>query len=130
MVIGIGCDLVSHDFTKQLGWEDDPNVLERVFTEMEIHEYESRKNIAFLAGRFAVKEAVLKCIKTGMEDGISLLDIEVTNHENGYAEISIYGKVREVAEDLGIENWQVTISHAEKTSLAFVLAQSSGFNSI
>lgn len=123
MIIGIGCDLVSHNSTKELGWEDDLNVLKRIFTDNEIEQYHKNKTIGFLAGRFAVKEAVLKSIRTGMEDGISLLDIEVIKQKNGHAEIEVNGKVREIADGLGIKSWLVSISHSQETSLAFVLAQ-------
>ena len=123
MIIGIGCDIVSHNYTKQLGWENEPILLNRVFTAREIKQYEKNKTVRFLAGRFAVKEAVLKSIKTGMEDGISLLDIEILKQENGSAKIELNGRVKEIAENLGIKNWLVSISHSEETSLAFVLAQ-------
>ncbi len=123
MVIGIGCDLVSHSFTRELGWQDDPHVLKRVFTLREIEQYEVSKSVGFLAGRFAVKEAVLKSINKGMEDGISLLDIEVLRQENGQAEIEVMGKVKEIANTLGIKNWLVTISHSEDITVAIVLAQ-------
>lgn len=123
MVIGIGCDLVSHSITKELGWESDPNVLNRIFTPREIEQYEKTKSVSFLAGRFGVKEAVLKCIKTGMEDGISLLDIEVLRHSDGQAKIEVHGKVKEATKSLGIRNWKVSISHTDNLSMVFVLAQ-------
>jgi len=58
MIIGIGCDVVEHRMTEQLNWQSDTKMLERVFSKNEIDLYNVHKTVKFIAGRFAVKEAV------------------------------------------------------------------------
>ena len=122
-IIGIGCDITSHEVTDRLNWNSDKGVLERIFSKSEIDLYKENSSITFLCGRFAAKEALLKSIGTGMEDGISLKDIEVIRLPNGQPTIKVTGRVKEIADSLGINNWQVSISHSDKSSIAFIIAE-------
>jgi holo-[acyl-carrier protein] synthase len=124
MVIGIGCDLVEHDITKKLKWQTDEKIRSRIFSDTEIDLCPLKKHIEFLSGRFAVKEAVVKCLGTGMKEGISLTDIQVLKSNRGLPVILLSGQVKEISDRLGIHNWLVTISHASKYSIAFVVAES------
>jgi holo-[acyl-carrier protein] synthase len=123
MIIGIGCDLVEHKMTKQLKWESDEDVLKRIFSPKELALYNVERTIKFLAGRFAAKEAVLKCLGCGMQDGISLADIQIFRGELGRPEIKIKGRVKRLSNQMGINTWQLSISHTRTHSLAFVIAQ-------
>jgi holo-[acyl-carrier protein] synthase len=122
-IIGIGCDITSHEVTDRLNWNSDHKVLERIFSKKEIDLYKENDSITFLCGRFAAKEALLKSLGTGMEDGISLRDIEILKLSNGQPKIKVTGRVKEIADSLGINNWQISISHSDKSSMAFVLAE-------
>jgi len=124
MVFGIGCDIVDHALTKKvLNWESDYNTLHRLFTIKELALYENQKNIRFLMGRFASKEAILKCIGTGMQDGISLKDIEISQMINGQPHVELFGEVKRKSDDLGIKRWHLSISHSANYSVAFVIAE-------
>lgn len=124
MIIGVGCDLVEHKLTKQLNWNLNEPALKRIFSPKELALFEGEKTIKFLAGRFAAKEAVLKCIGSGMEDGISLPDIEILREKDGKPEIRIGGDVKNLSDRMGINSWNLSISHSRTHSLAFVIAQS------
>lgn len=123
MVFGIGCDTVNHQATKNLGWETKESLRKRVFSNKELLIYDNKKDVKFLAGRFAAKEAVLKCFGTGMFDGISLTDIEILNLKNGQPNVKLKGKVKKLSTSLGIDSWFVSISHSETFSIAFATAQ-------
>lgn len=123
MIIGIGCDIVDHDLTLKLKW-DSNGTLQRIFSKREFLIYDIKKEIKFVAGRFAVKEAVLKCIGTGMIDGIALSEIEILQLKNGKPKLKLTGKVKKLSDQLGIDTWFVSISHTTTTSIAMVIAES------
>lgn len=123
MIIGIGCDIVEHEMTKKLNWETDQTALERIFSPKELNIFSEKKGIRFLAGRFAVKEAVLKCLGTGMYDGLSLLDIQTHEGELGKPELEITGEIKELSDRLGINLWYISISHSQMFSFAVAIAE-------
>lgn len=123
MIIGVGCDIVEHNITEVLNWESDSNTLRRIFSQEEFVLYENQKNKNFIVGRFAAKEAVLKCLGTGMQDGISLTDIQILQLEGGKPIIKLQGEVKKISNDIGIESWHISISHSTNCSFAFVVAE-------
>lgn len=123
MIVGIGCDIVEHNITISLGWLSNPRMLQRVFSLKELELYEIHKTNKFLSGRFAAKEAILKCLSTGMKDGIALTDIHVLQTNAGQPYIQIEGEVGNIAHRMGILHWYVTISHTDHSSCAFVIAE-------
>ncbi len=128
MIIGVGCDIAEHDITEALNWQSDSNILKRVFSQAELTLYENQKNKEFLVGRFAAKEAVLKCLGTGMQDGISLTDVQILQRESGKPIIEVQGEVKKISNHLGIESWHISISHCSDYSFAFVVAEGSKTN--
>ncbi|HSZ85832.1 MAG TPA: holo-ACP synthase [Puia sp.] len=123
MIIGIGCDVVNHRTTKLLKWETDIDLLKRFFSPKELNLYSTQKKLKFLAGRFAAKEAVLKCLGTGMQDGISLTQIQILETNYSQPEIKLIGKPKKISDNLGIVVWHVSISHSIHYSMAFVIAE-------
>ncbi len=123
MIIGIGCDIVEHKVSKDLDWPNNKQIQERIFSAKELEIYASKKQLKFLSGRFAAKEAVLKCLSKGMEDGISLTDIEILQLIDGAPFVSLSGNTMELSKTMGIRKWHVTISHSLNFSHAFVIAE-------
>lgn len=123
MIVGIGCDIVEHQTTWRLGWEEKSSTKTRVFSKNEIILCPERKVVEFLSGRFAAKEAVLKCLSTGMHDGISLPDIEILKSESGAPLVSLSGSIKKISDAAGVKNWFITITHSERHSVAFVIAE-------
>jgi holo-[acyl-carrier protein] synthase len=85
--------------------------------------YNQNTTDRFIAGRFAAKEAALKCLGTGMQNGISLQEVSVVRSENGQPLINLTGAVKIIADNLGIRKWHISISHAPSHSTAFVVAE-------
>jgi len=123
MIIGIGIDIIEVTRIERL-LTKQKRFQQRIFTETEIAYCESKKNKAQnYAGRFAAKEALLKAIGTGWRRGVSFKEIEIVNNERGKPEIFLSGKAREVADDLGISNIQVSLSHLKEFATAVVTAE-------
>ena len=74
-----------------------------------------------LAARFAAKEAVAKALGTGIGD-VRWIDIEVIADERSRPILRLYGKAAELAADLGLATWEVSLSHTETHAIAFVVA--------
>ena len=101
--------------------------LHRVFTQVEIDYCSSRKRrIEHLAGRFAAKEAVLKVMGTGWQNGISWTEIEVVNLPSGQPEVRLSGRCREVADELGLKDILVSISHIKTHAIASAIGFDGG----
>lgn len=123
MIIGIGCDIAENSNITKFGWDNDDNTLRRVFSENEILLSPKLGYEKYYSSRFAIKEAILKCLGTGMEDGISLNDIEVKKTESGSLEAILKGQVEKIANLKKITTWHISISHSGDSSVAFVIAE-------
>ena len=123
MIIGVGCDIVNHSISQKMNWENSDHVQKRIFSSKEIEAYSKTKQLKFLCGRFAAKEAILKCLSTGMEDGFSLNDVQILQMENGKPYIELSGKVMILSQELGIKKWHISITHSTDFSQAFVIAE-------
>jgi holo-[acyl-carrier protein] synthase len=124
LIIGIGTDIVDIDRIAELVNQGDNKFLQRVFTEKESQYCQSKKRSAqHFAARFAAKEAILKALGTGFRE-VSWLDMEVANDHLGKPEVRLQGKVKELAMELGIANWHISLSHSENTAIAFCIAES------
>lgn len=94
----------------------------RVYTDVEFNYCKDKKNkYGHLAVRFAAKEAVVKCFKTGFSQGIKYTDIEVNNKKNGDPYIKLYGKAQDKYNKLGGEYIDISLSHSKNDAVAFAL---------
>ncbi|HRV09115.1 MAG TPA: holo-ACP synthase [Acidobacteriota bacterium] len=124
MVIGIGIDIVEvHRIREAL--ENAEALVRRVFTEQEREYCGSRKNrYQHYAGRFAAKEAALKALGTGWQQGIRWQDVEVLPGELGRPEVTFHGRAAEIfAQKQGVRA-HLTITHAEAYAVAAVVLES------
>jgi holo-[acyl-carrier protein] synthase len=127
MVVSIGIDMVEVERIRRA--LEDPRIgrrfRDRVFTEKEIRYCEKKRRGSYesYAGRFAAKEAVMKALGTGWGAKVRWLDIEVTRARSGKPEILLHDKTAELAHQLGILRWSLSITHTSQHGLAYVVAQ-------
>jgi holo-[acyl-carrier protein] synthase len=120
-VIAIGADLVDIDRMRRTVART-PRFVERVFTEDERRYCELRRDPAErYAARFAAKEAVLKALGTGLA-GAGMRDIEVVKATGGKPELVLHGRARDLADQLGVATWLITITHSDHLAQVFVAA--------
>ena len=98
---------------------------DRVFTASEIAycEKKQRGKYESYAGRFAAKEAVMKALGRGWGAKVRWLDIEVARARSGKPEIVLHDKTAQLAAELGIRRWALSITHTKQHGLAYVIAQ-------
>jgi holo-[acyl-carrier protein] synthase len=125
MIYGTGIDIIEiarirNSLDKYAGRFE-----EKIFTPVEIAYCRSKADpSAHFAARFAVKEAVLKCLGTGMAGGISWRDLEIVNHETtGKPSIRLAGKGKELFDALGLKTIHVSISHDKTHAVAQAVAE-------
>jgi holo-[acyl-carrier protein] synthase len=95
--------------------------LNRFFTPLEIEICGSRAER--LAARIAGKEAVAKVLGTGIGD-VRWRDIEIGQAKNGRPVLILHGHAREVAAQLGINEWDISLTHTTTLASAMCVAQS------
>ena len=119
-VIAHGIDLVPIDRIAALLKEHGDRFRQRCFTDAEqayADAYEARR---------AERYAVLKALGTGWRDGIAWTDMEVINEPSGRPVLHLSGRCAELASNLGISRWHISISHAGGYAMASAIACGEG----
>ncbi len=80
------------------------------------------QNTASLAARWAAKEAVAKALGTGIGT-VEWLEIEILRGPDKEPELHLHGKAQALAEQKGLCNWSLSISHTHDHAIAFVVAE-------
>lgn len=125
VVIGHGLDVVDIDDFSRLLVNSARSFLDRHFTDDEIAT--AGVGVAQgqrLAGRFAVKEAVLKALRVGWGDGVAFTDVEVVTLESGAPTVRLKRKLAALAAERAITEWFVAVSHTSTVAVASVIATS------
>jgi len=124
MIQGIGIDIVEIDRIKRIVENCGEGFLGFTFTLLEIDEYK-RKNCSVrqLAGKFAIKEAVLKAFNIGWQKGIKWKDIEVKNSNYKSPMVNLYGRIKFIADELCIKNIFPSISYCKVYAVGLVIIE-------
>ena len=124
-IVGVGLDLTEVDRIRKLLESHPERFLDRVFTPEEQRYCAGRARAAeSYAGRFALKEAVMKVLGTGWGgQGVGFRDIEAVKLPSGAVEAGLHGRAAEVAQDLGIVKVHVTITHVAGMAAAMAVGE-------
>jgi len=96
-------------------WQD--SFLKRIYTPIEL---EGHRSVSSLAARFAAKEAVMKALGTGIR-GVGWRDIEILTNGDGAPAVKLYGRALQRSTEIGIERFDISLSHSRKYAIAFVI---------
>ena len=130
MILGTGIDIVDISRVEKLLQRHADRFVERVFTEAESsYAFSGVLAAERLAGRFAVKEAVMKALGTGKSNGILWRDVETVRLPSGKPEVRLHGAARRIFERAGGSALHVTITHDGGRAVAFVIIESGGIPS-
>ena len=98
-IVGIGTDIIECVRIGRMIEEHGKVFLERVYTPREIRYCQDRKHAnEHFAGRWAAKEAILKCLGTGWRKGMCWTDLEVRNDPDGAPKVHVCGAAKERAD--------------------------------
>jgi len=125
MIVGIGCDIISVQRIRN-AMEKNERFAEKLFTNTELAYCQTKSSPwQSFAARFAAKEAVMKALGTGWDGKVNWLDIEVNSDDKGNPHIKLSGGARKLADEKGICNIQLSLSHEKENALAFVIMENS-----
>jgi holo-[acyl-carrier protein] synthase len=124
----LGTDIVYIPRIQQTLERFGDRFLNRVYTATEQQEYvhaqqsASRRDpaIAYLAGRWAAKEAVVKALGTGWR-GIAYREVEIYRQGSGAPQVKLYGAALTEATAHGLPQWQLSLSHDTDYAIATAL---------
>lgn len=128
MIYGIGTDIVRIDRIARVMVRTNGRFAAKVLGVDERKEYYARaahcatRALAFVATRFAAKEAFAKAIKLGLHQPMSWQAMQTLNAPGGQPIVVVNGPL---ADWLGVRgiNAHVTLSDEQEYALAFVLAE-------
>jgi holo-[acyl-carrier protein] synthase len=124
-IVGVGLDLVRIERMAQFLERHGARGRARLFTAGEQAYCEARKTSAqSYAGRFAVKEAVMKVLGTGWSRGVRWVDIEVVRPRGQAPTVVLHGESARLARARGIASIHVAITHDGGISAAVAVAES------
>ncbi len=124
-IVGIGTDIVECLRIGRMVEQHGELFLTRVYTPREIRYCQNRKHSTeHFAGRWAAKEAILKCLGTGWRRGLCWTDLEIRNDSQGKPRVVLRGAARDQAEQMRISEVLITISHCRAYATASAIAVS------
>jgi len=120
--IRVGVDIVQVERLIRL-LDDHADAAETLFTERELAYCSGKRHRDdHLAARFAAKEAVFKACGTGQAPRMRWTDVEVVNEAGERPRLVLHGEVAAVVNRQGLDQWDVSLSHAGGIAIAQVIA--------
>ncbi|WP_376707947.1 holo-ACP synthase [Kangiella sp. TOML190] len=131
MIFGIGTDIISLERIEQSLERNGDKFAQRILSESELIKYQEisekhpKSKVAFLAKKFAAKEAISKALGTGMRKGIDFVQLSISHDVLGKPVVTLTGKAEQWAKQNYIQKVQVTISDEKHYAVAFAVAECS-----
>jgi len=124
LIQGIGIDIIEIEKLREAIKRGKERFIRRVFTDLEM-DYCNRKRSRYqhFAVRFAAKEAFMKALGTGWQNGIRWRDIETLNDRLEKPGLNLFGKAKELASEMKVKKIHVSLSHFEKYAIAQVILE-------
>ncbi len=101
-------------------------LLDRCFTKPEIAS--CRGFAEEFAARYAAKEAVSKALGVGLRimsrHGVKFHEVEILPDRYGKPHVHLHGEAAQRAQELGLTEWSVSLTHEKEYAVAFVVALS------
>ena len=122
MILGIGCDITDIGRITQSLEKFGDKFLRHILSPREL----SLKHgplAAFVAGRFAAKEACAKAFGTGFRQGLTMPQIEIVNDALGAPKLVFTNFAQELALRKRVQQSFLSISHEQKFAVAFVVLE-------
>lgn len=118
-MLAVGIDLIEVERMARVLTRYGDRFCDRLFTPREQEQCAGRPTS--LAGRFAVKEAVVKALGTGIGD-ITWKEVEIISDERGRPMLTLHGTAAWLAAELGLAGWAVSLSHTDTHAIGMAVA--------
>lgn len=121
MIVGIGLDLVELERIKKIYARHGIHFLRKILTPSEIGLLPANPT-AWIAGRFAAKEACAKALGTGFSNGIGFQDMAILS--GGFAPaLTLYNHAASRAASMGATRVSLSITHERSMAAAVVILE-------
>lgn len=122
-ILGIGTDIVEIARIEQMLVRHPERLAVRILHPNELERFASQSNpAAWLAKRFATKEALAKALGTGIGKAVRLQEIETTHDSRGKPLLQLHGVTLATATAMGVTSCQLSVADERSHALAFVIA--------
>ena len=128
MKIHLGTDICELQRIQSIFEKYGKKFLNKTYTQAEIDYCLSTPHHTYsrLAVRFATKEAVSKALGVGLNGlgwskGVDWKDIELIRNDKGAISLELYDKAKKIAQESGITNWAVSVSHSKSNAISTVI---------
>lgn len=131
MIYGVGTDLVEIGRIAAALERFGERFVERILGPQERARYSARRarsasrGLAFLATRFAAKEAVSKALGLGMRSPMSWRAVEIVNAPSGQPQVVVHGALADFVRTKRLR-LSVSVSDEQAMAMAFVVAEAVG----
>lgn len=122
MILGIGIDLVEVGRMDKILDRYGLRFLSRIFTPVELAGMPTHP-AAYLASRFAAKEATAKALGTGFSQGVTAIQIETSPGPGGQPCLRLYKAAADKARIMGAAKKLLSISHERSCAVALVILE-------
>ncbi|CAN5219775.1 holo-ACP synthase [soil metagenome] len=128
MIYGLGTDIVEVDRIEAAWRRHGIRFAERVLGPEERAKFQARlarvesRGIAFLATRWAAKEAISKAVGLGMRMPMSWQAVQILNDRSGKPRAVANGALAAFLQERGLE-LHVTLSDEKRFAVAFAIAE-------
>lgn len=123
MILGLGTDIIAVARIDRV-IKNNPRFIEKVFSPGEQEYCSSKANPAqSYAARFAAKEAFMKALGTGWDEGISWNQIEVVNDAKGKPSLYLSGTTGTLVKSRSIGQIHLSLSHEKDYAIATVILE-------
>ena len=121
-IIGIGTDIVEIARLAATLQRHPQRFPERILHPNELERFANQTNpAAWLAKRFATKEALAKALGTGIGKEVRLQEIETTHDVRGKPLLQLHGVTLATANALGVTSLHVSVADERTHAVAFVI---------
>jgi len=122
MIVGLGLDVVELDRIERVLSRFGDRFLRRILTEQEKARV-PKFPTAFIAARFAAKEAASKALGTGFRQGVGFHTLEVRKLPSGKPEMVFLGPARALCEKMGVTSTHLSMTHGRDVASAVVVLE-------
>ena len=114
----VGVDIVEIERIETAMKKWGERFLRRIYTESEL--IICGGSASSLSCRFAGKEAVMKALGTGVK-GVGWREIEILADNRGKPVVRLYGRAKDSAEELNLEEFSISLSDTRQFAIAVVI---------
>jgi holo-[acyl-carrier protein] synthase len=124
MILGVGIDLVEIPRIEAALARHGERFARRVLSDVEFTRFKTEvKPAAFLARRFAAKEALSKALGTGIRTPVTWRNISVTNHDSGSPRFEWTPALNEWLNKRGVRRTHISMTDERSLAAAYVVLE-------